>query len=153
MRSTRDIPALTDHLGYWLRLVSNHASQGFARLVQAEGVTVAEWVVLRMLHGVDALAPSLLAERRRMTRGAISKLADRLLAKGLIARRDNAEDARSHSLRLTPAGRRLVPVLARLADRNDAAFFGHLGATQRAAMGDILKDIVRRQGLQDVRVD
>ncbi|MGH7103573.1 MAG: MarR family winged helix-turn-helix transcriptional regulator [Acetobacteraceae bacterium] len=67
---------LTDHLGYWLRYVSNHVSQAFARKVEAHGVTVAEWVLMRQLPDEKALAPSRLAERMGMTRGAISKLAD-----------------------------------------------------------------------------
>ncbi|MEI9903207.1 MAG: hypothetical protein WDN06_03970 [Asticcacaulis sp.] len=40
---------LEAHLGYWMRFVSNHVSQAFARKVEAHGVTVAEWVVLREL--------------------------------------------------------------------------------------------------------
>ena len=40
---------LTAHLGYWLRYVSNHVSHAFARKVEARGVTVAEWVLLRQL--------------------------------------------------------------------------------------------------------
>ncbi len=35
---------LHDHLGYWLRTVSNAVSQSFARKVEGEGVTVAERV-------------------------------------------------------------------------------------------------------------
>ena len=92
MKQQPDIAALTDHLGYWLRLVSNHVSHAFARGIEGQGVTVAEWVVLRQLYDVDALAPSRLAERMGMTRGAISKLADRLIAKALIARTEDPDD-------------------------------------------------------------
>ena len=49
-------------------------------------VTVAEWVVLRELYNSGS-APSALADRLGMTRGAISKLADRLIAKEMIVRR------------------------------------------------------------------
>ncbi|HYD07668.1 MAG TPA: MarR family transcriptional regulator, partial [Reyranella sp.] len=31
---------LSDHLGFWLRLVSNHVSQAFAAKVASRGVTV-----------------------------------------------------------------------------------------------------------------
>ncbi len=48
---------LTAHLGYWLRYVSNHVSQAFARKVEAHGVTVAEWVLMRQLLDGEALAP------------------------------------------------------------------------------------------------
>ena len=146
---THPVPALTDHLGYWLRLVSNHVSHGFARLIEAKGVTVAEWVVLRELHDVPSLAPSRLAERMGMTRGAISKLADRLVAKALVDRQDDPVDGRAHSLALTPAGRRLVPELARMADANDAAFFGSLSTRERTAIEAALRKVAAARGLKD----
>ena len=46
---SQPVPELTDHLGYWLRQVSNHVSQGFARKLAAQDVTVAEWAVMRVL--------------------------------------------------------------------------------------------------------
>ena len=78
--------SLESHLGYWLRYVSNHVSHAFALKLAAGGVTVAEWVVLRELYDGES-APSALADRLGMTRGAISKLADRLIAKDMIVRR------------------------------------------------------------------
>ncbi|CAH0193170.1 MarR family winged helix-turn-helix transcriptional regulator [Roseomonas sp. CECT 9278] len=139
--------ALTDHLGYWLRLVSNHVSAAFARRLDGQGVTVAEWVVLRELHDVASRPPSHLADRMGMTRGAISKLADRLVAKRLASRHANPEDGRAHSLALTPEGRRLVPRLARLADANDAAIFGCLSAQERAGVEAALRKIVAAHDL------
>jgi len=144
---------LTAHLGYWLRYVSNHVSQAFARKVEARGVTVAEWVLMRQLWEVDALAPSRLAERMGMTRGAISKLAERLIAKSLLARAADAADGRAHTLSLTPAGRNLVPELAALADANDAEFFDHLTPQDRTALRQILHEIIERRGLKSVPVD
>ena len=75
---------LNAHTGYLLRMVSNAVSQEFSRKVASEDVTVAEWAMLRSLYGRDATAPSALADRMGMTKGAISKLAGRLLEKGLI---------------------------------------------------------------------
>src|SRR5579862_5488142 len=111
---------LTAHLGYWLRYVSNHVSQAFARKVERHGVTVAEWVLMRHLLEEESLAPSRLAERMGMTRGAISKLADRLIAKSMLVRAADPLDGRAQMLSLTSAGRALVPQLAALADANDA---------------------------------
>lgn len=153
--SPRPVPIspLDAHLGYWLRFVSNQVSNAFARRVAARGVTVAEWVVLRQLYDEDAVAPSVLADRLGMTRGAISKLADRLAAKSLAARRIDGRDRRYQTLEITAEGRRLVPELAALADENDAEFFGHLNEAERTTIGDAMKDIVRRQGLRAVPVD
>lgn len=144
---------LEDHLGYWLRYVSNQVSQAFARKVLARDVTVAEWVMLRVLFEHDALAPSVLAERLGMTRGAISKLGDRLVAKGLITRTADKNDRRFQELAITAAGRALAPELAALADQNDAEFFSHLTAADRTAIVRIMQDIVRRRGLRTLPVD
>lgn len=150
---TEPLPApLTSHLGYWLRYVSNHVSHAFARKLEAEGATVAEWVVLRELYGETALAPSRLAERLGLTRGAISKLADRLLAKGLILREENLADGRAHTLALSEEGRGLVPGLSALADRNDAEFFDHLTAEERATVERIMRAVIERRGLKDIPV-
>lgn len=153
MTSTSDASDLTAHLGYWMRYVSNHVSQAFARKVEAHGVTVAEWVLMRQLLDEDALSPSRLAERMGMTRGAITKLADRLIAKALLIRAADSQDGRAQTLALTPAGRALVPGLADLADTNDAEFFDHLPPEDRAALLRILRGIVEKRGLKSMPVD
>lgn len=144
---------LTAHIGYWLRMVSNAVSQDFARKVAGEGVTVAEWTFLRALYDGEAMAPSVLADRMGMTRGAISKLADRLVEKGLIDRVDNLDDRRAHSLSLTAAGRQKIPVLAALADRNDAEYFSVLSAEERSTLDHLLKTLAEKRGLKTVPVD
>ncbi|HEY1709817.1 MAG TPA: MarR family transcriptional regulator [Rhizomicrobium sp.] len=146
----RTAPDLTAHLGYWLRYVSNHVSQAFARKLEGRGVTVAEWVVMRELYDEAAMPPSRLAEKLGMTRGAITKLADRLIDKAFVARRANPADARAQTLALTPQGRRLVPELAALADRNDAEFFDHLTETEHATLKRLLKGIVARRNLKTI---
>lgn len=144
------VSGLEDHLGYWLRFVSNHVSHAFAVKLEARGVTVAEWVVLRELYEAEALAPSMLAERLGMTRGAISKLAERLAAKHLLTRTAGGRDRRYQDLALTEAGRALVPPLSELADRNDAEFFDLLDPAVRATLEAAMKEIVRRRGLRAI---
>ncbi len=153
MPSNRPTSDLTAHVGYWLRYVSNNVSQAFARKVEAHGVTVAEWVLMRQLLDEEGLAPSRLAERMGMTRGAVSKLADRLIAKSLLARTADPQDGRAQTLSLTRAGRSMVPKLAALADANDAEFFDHLTPQERAALLSLLRQIVDKCGLKSLPVD
>ncbi len=145
--------ALEDHAGYWLRYVSNHVSQAFARKVEANGVTVAEWVLLREMLDAGAAHPSHLAEKIGLTRGAVSKLIERLCRKSLAVRSSADGDRRYQSVKLTTAGKKLVPVLARLADKNDREFFGHLQPSERARLIGCLQDIVRRHGWRNMPVD
>lgn len=147
------ISELTSHLGYWMRMVSNQVSLAFAKKLVAKDVTVAEWVVMRELYDVEALAPSRLAERMGMTRGAISKLADRLIDKALIARNASPDDGRAQSLALTAEGRRLVPELAALADTNDAEYFGHLQPDERQMIEDMLRAIAERRDIRTIPVE
>ncbi|MBN9567025.1 MAG: MarR family transcriptional regulator [Alphaproteobacteria bacterium] len=143
----------TDHTGFWMRMVSNAVSQSFARKVETEGVTVAEWAFMRALYDMDPMPPSVLANRMGMTKGAISKLADRLLAKGLIARTESAADKRVHNLGLTREGNAKVPVLASLADENDAEFFSVLTKEEHERLDLILKALAERRGLKTTPVD
>jgi DNA-binding MarR family transcriptional regulator len=146
------ISPLEAHLGYWLRFVSNHVSHAFSAKLAERGVTVPEWVVLRQLYEAGGIA-SQLAEELQMTRGAISKLVDRLSAKELVTRNEGEGDRRYQSLELTATGRALVPKLAALADQNDAEFFGHMSDAERARIEGALKELVRRHQLTTIPVD
>lgn len=153
MNKQASISRLEAHTGYWLRLVSNHVSHAFARKVEMHGVSVADWTVLRQLLDTDEAHPSQLAERMAMTRGAVTKIIDRLLEKGFVARQAGTTDRRYQSIRLTPSGRKLVPVLAALADQNDEEFFGHMSPQESSALIRTLKNVVSRRHLQGVPVD
>jgi DNA-binding MarR family transcriptional regulator len=153
MDANTSISHLQTHTGFWLRYVSNHVSHAFALKVEDLGVTVAEWVLLRELYSADNVAPSELAERTGLTRGAISKLAERLLAKKLIARAYSSADRRWQTLTLTAAGKRLIPQLAKLADQNDEEFFTCLTSRERTALLDTLKKLVKLNHLSTLPVD
>ncbi len=150
MSDIQIVSALDSHLGYWLRMVSNAVSQSFARALEGEGVTVAEWVLLRTLHDAEETSPSRVAATLGMTKGAITKLADRLIDKGLIRRKADPADGRAQLLALTPRARKLVPKLAALADANDGAFFSGLKPAERAEFQRLLKKIVADRGITEI---
>lgn len=131
---------LTVHIGFWMRLVSNNVSHAFARKLEAGGVTVAEWVVLRgMYGGDDTTSPSAVADLTGLSRGAVSKLISRLLAKGFVTRTESASDRRFQDIELTQAAIAIVPKMAKLADENDEEFFGVLSKSDRKILTAILK--------------
>ncbi len=147
------VSPLDAHLGFWMRFVSNQVSAEFARAVEARGVSVSEWVALRTLFDAGAGAThAALVAALGMAKGAVSKVVSRLQDKGYVTRAAHAADARAQVLALTPAGRALVPALARDADANDARFFGHLSARQRQELMRVLQALVRHHGLEQVPV-
>jgi DNA-binding MarR family transcriptional regulator len=133
--------------------VSNHVSHAFAAKLADKGVTVAEWSLMRMLYGREAMPPSRIAEEMGMTRGAITRLADRLIAKSLMTRAASAADGRAQTLALTKQAVALVPELAGLADTNDAEFFGCLTVDERRILERLLRRIAERGGMAAMPVE
>jgi DNA-binding MarR family transcriptional regulator len=128
-------------------------SHAFARKLATMDVTVAEWALMRVLYDEDPLPPSQLAEQMGLTRGAVTRLANRLVAKRLLTRTANADDSRAQTLGLTRKGAALVPRLAALADQNDAESFAHLSDRERVLLHRILHKTVRRHGITALAVD
>lgn len=126
---------LKSHIGYHLRVVSNAVSHSFARKLLASDVTVAEWVILREMYaGDEQTSPSVVAELTGLSRGAVSKLIDRLLHKGFVMRTESSEDRRYQEIKLTASAVKLVPKLASIADENDENFFSILSRSERKAL-------------------
>lgn len=147
------ISDLKCHLGFWMRFVSNHVSHRFASRLEESGVTVAEWVILRELYAVESTAPSALASVTGLTRGAVSKLVERLCAKKMVTRTEATGDRRFQEVALTAAAKKLVPKLAAIADENDALFFGSLTKAEREQLLATLKKLVKVNQLSQFPLD
>jgi DNA-binding MarR family transcriptional regulator len=106
----------------------------------AVNVSMAEYSVLSLLYeaGADGLRMSDLAQRRLMSSGGFTRLADRLQNRGLIERRRSAVDGRGFTAVLTREGRALIRRARRRhhADLREL-FFGRLDDDQLRALADI----------------
>ena len=142
------VSELEAHLGYWLRFVSNHVSHSFQKKAEANGVTVSEWVVLREMFRLGCTSPTVLAQVAGMSKGAVSKLIDRLEGKGMVSKSILLADRRQHSIELTSEGEALVPVLAGMADQNDEEFFGQLPPQLRENLLVAMKEVARTHQLK-----
>src|ERR1700722_947790 len=148
--NTQRVPQLESHLGYWLRRVSNAVSGAFARALQEKRTSVAEWVLLRELYERGQTAPGELAESLGLTRGAVSKIFDKLDAKGWIQTEAKEGDSRFRLLSLTRAGRRSLPVLAEIADQNDARYFNCLSAREKSTLRELLTKLADNNRIHDI---
>lgn len=153
MSGNHRLSGLEDHIGYWLRFVSNHVSQSFARKLEAMGITVSEWVAMRCLYDVDQSSQNELGQAMGMTKAPVSRIVDRLVAKKLARRAEHAHDARARMVRLTAAGRALIPKLAALADENDRTFFDCLSDSERAAIVRTMRKLVAHHGLTHLPIE
>ena len=146
------LSGLETHLGYWLRRVSNQVSGAFAGALHKKRVSVAEWVMLRHLWDRQGTTPGELAEVLGMTRGAVSKVLDKLEKKHWIRHRTKPQDNRVQLLALTGQGRHILPRLAAIADQNDAQFFDCLNADERTKLEALLRKLAEFSRITNVPI-
>jgi DNA-binding MarR family transcriptional regulator len=133
---------LEDHLGYWLRCLSNYVHNSFAERLAGYDVSVAQWVVLRTLYNKNDTSLNEAASLVGVDNSSLSRMVDRLIQKDLIHRTEGV-DRRSVRLSLTSTGKKLVPELTRLADENDLYFFRCLSIKEREHMLNTIKSLLK----------
>jgi DNA-binding MarR family transcriptional regulator len=144
---------LERHLGYWMRLVSNQVSSEFARALSDHAISVAEWVALNRIEGTQSLTSSVLSASMGMTRGAVSKILEKLEAKSLVIRGASPDDSRAQFLSLTREAKRLLPVLRKIANSNDARFFSTLDESERTSLLSILRKLAEIHEIRSIPVE
>lgn len=151
--ASKAVSGLKDHLGFWLRFVSNTVSHSFAQLLRTHNVSVAEWVMLRELFELKTASIGELGRLTGMTKGAVSKVIDRLLAGKLISSAVSESDRRAQEIRLTSKGLALVPKLAACADANDEKFFGCLTASEKSHLREVLHKVVDKNRMSQIPIE
>lgn len=144
---------LEDHIGYWLRAVSNQVSLSFAKRLAGHDVGVGEWVVLNLLKEHESLSPAEIAQMIGITRGASSKLLDRLHSKQLILRKDSIHDRRYQEISISDEGRKLLPQLIHEAEMNEQHFFSHLSSEQKTLLIKQLKGISSMKHFDEIPIN
>lgn len=133
------LSGLHDHLGFWLRRLSDKVHVSFERKLANYDVTVSQWNVLVTLYRGEGETVGEIARYLQTDVAAVSRLVDRLESKLLVARSIDPQSRRRVQILLTERGRDLVPVLLDLADQNDASFFDMLTADEHAQLMALLK--------------
>lgn len=143
MASMKNTPNnLEDHLGYWLRCLSNYVHNTFAERLAEYDVSVAQWVVLRTLYDRKDTSLNEAASLVGVDNSSLSRMVDRLIQKDLIHRMEGV-DRRSVHLSLTSTGKKMVPKLARLADENDSYFFRTLSLKEQENLLNTIKELLK----------
>jgi DNA-binding MarR family transcriptional regulator len=105
-------------------------------------VTLGQLVALRMLDAAPGSRVQDLAADIDISPGGASKLADRLVAAGLVERAADDQDRRASRLHLTKKGRAVVRDGSRSGEAWLAERFGDAGDTKR--LGAVLDDLRHR---------
>ncbi|HET7530316.1 MAG TPA: MarR family winged helix-turn-helix transcriptional regulator [Mycobacteriales bacterium] len=121
--------------------VSNaFVSQLFDQELLRAGIQPAQVGILTLVREAEPVTPTHLEERSGVAGGTLRGHVRQLLRDGLVARRPNADDARSYFLVTTPQARTLLararPVLRRVERMLDGALAGSL-EDYRGALADL----------------
>ena len=144
--------SLAEFLPYQLSITSNAVSGRIAlEYRQRFGLSVPEWRIMAVLGDSGPRTQRELTRLTLMDKVAVNRACKVLEDRGLAVRRPNAQDGRSHLLRLTPTGtamrNQIMPLALEMERRlfstfapEELAEFGKLLARVRDAVGELDAD-------------
>ncbi|MEA3180062.1 MAG: hypothetical protein QOI59_3585 [Gammaproteobacteria bacterium] len=136
------IEAPESHVNHWVRRTQVCFSKNFGKILKEARLIASEWAVLRELYGPGRRATVELAQVTGMSKGGMSKLIERLVKKGYVAKKVQEHDRRFRGVWLTKQGRECVPLIASKEKSADRAFFGPLRGGGRHRLTQSLKKLL-----------
>jgi DNA-binding MarR family transcriptional regulator len=144
-RKPLDLGVLDGHLGYFLRRAQVAVFQDFIRTLADIDIRPAQYSVLIVIGANTGLSQSDVAQTLGIERARLVRLLDRLERRGLTRRLPSRIDRRSHVLKLTPAGQRLLKRAKALAAVHEARLLERLGPAHHKMMIEALRDFELQQ--------
>ncbi len=123
-------------------------SRGVAETLGRFDLTPTQYNALRILRGAgrDGASCSEVGERMVTKDSDITRLLDRLEARGLISRERETKDRRRIVTRITDEGLRVLAELDKPIAETHRSQLGHLGEKQLARLGKLLEAARNRSG-------
>lgn len=133
---------LDDFIPYRLSLTSNLVSDSIARAYEALfGLTIPEWRLVAVIAETGGISQQAIGAKTLMDKVTVSRAAIALVDRGLLARRGNPDDRRSHLLELTDAGRDLYAAVAPKALDLESRIFSAFDPAEVAQFMEMLRRI------------
>jgi DNA-binding MarR family transcriptional regulator len=129
-----------ESIGYLLRQAVAAVARGAETEMRSCGLTAVQWAPLMMISRGGAATAANLARELNTDTGAMTRMLDRLEAKGLLCRTRSSSDRRVVELTLTDSGRSAVE---RIPFNLSRAYNAQLAGFTAAEFA-VLKDLLRR---------
>ncbi|MET0278083.1 MAG: MarR family transcriptional regulator [Pseudorhodoplanes sp.] len=123
-----DLDELTQHLGYFLRRAQVWVFQDFIRTLSAIEIRPAQYSVLIVIGANPGLSQAELADKLAIERARLVHMLDQLEKRDFIERLPSPVDRRTHALRLTREGQKILKRAKALAAKHEARLAEKLGA-------------------------
>ncbi|MDB5704140.1 MAG: MarR family transcriptional regulator [Sphingomonas bacterium] len=130
---------LDQFLPYRLSIASNRVSSAIATAYQSLfGLRIPEWRLIAVIAEGEGFTQQALGAATRMDKVTVSRAAIALVDRGLVERRPNPDDQRSHLLSLTRAGQTLYESVAPKALELEARIFAGFSVDEIATFSAML---------------
>ena len=139
-RGVETRPFVDDYLPALLAQASHLISSEFHVVARRHGFSVSEWRVLASLAGGEAISIGRLAQISVTKQPTVTRLLDRMEAKGQVERLPHGSDRRITLVRITRTGARTVAKLMDLAREHEHRVLEPFGL----ARAEELKNTLRR---------
>lgn len=140
---------VADYLPALLAQASQLISSQFHVVARQHGFSVSEWRALASLAGGLPVSIGELAQRAVSKQPTLTRLLDRVEAKGYVERLPHGSDRRVTLVRITPAGSRAVERLMALAREHEQRFLEPFGLARADALKDSLRQMIRLHSCAD----
>ena len=123
-----------------LHKASDHESH--KAYVDGVGLSMSEARCLATVGSFEPMSVMDLADKGNLNKGQASRAAQVLVDKGLIAKKDNPNDARGVALSLTPRGRKLWEPTMQLIHARNQQILGCLTSDEQATLSQWLDRLI-----------
>jgi DNA-binding MarR family transcriptional regulator len=110
--------------------------------LEPSGLTHAQWIPLFKLYMGQASTVAELARESELDAGAMTRLLDRLEAKGLVSRVRSSSDRRVVNLELTPEGREAAKQIPEVLCKVQNAFLQGFSVEEWQQLKDLLRRVL-----------
>jgi DNA-binding MarR family transcriptional regulator len=143
-----------DSVGYLMRQILNRVSQEIERQLAHTDLTNAQWIPLFKLYSCKASTVAELARVCNLDAGAMTRMLDRLEAKGLCKRVRSETDRRVVNIELTPAGTKAASDIPEILSGVQNAHLAGFNAEEFQTLRDYLRRILTNaQSISDLAHD
>ena len=130
------------YLAALLAQASQLISSEFHEVVRRHGLSVSEWRVLASLAGSDGISIGQLAQLALLKQPTMTRMLDRMEARGQVARFAHDGDRRVTLVRITADGNRTVSRLIALAHAHEARVLEPFGLPRAEELKETLRRII-----------
>lgn len=145
VRSRRSVLPLEEEVFVSMQRTADWLLQGVEQLLKEQGLSPAQYNVLRILRGAGPAGQSCREIARHMvTRDPdMTRLLDRMEKRGLIGRERQKIDRRVVTTRVTPAGLKLLKTLDQPVREYHRRRFRHISAARLKSLAQLLEEARR----------